>query len=92
VAVQVYTNPEPRSLQVERVAEGHLVFCAERSPFLRKCESNKMVGKVESGVGERATRIQVIHSRARGWQLTTCTATDHYSADDSPQRWATTNF
>jgi hypothetical protein len=33
VAVQVYTNLEPRSLQVERVVEGFLVFCAEMSSF-----------------------------------------------------------
>jgi len=41
VAVQVYTNLEPRSLQVERVVEGYLVYCAEGLPFLCKCESKK---------------------------------------------------
>lgn len=31
--VQVYTNLEPRFLQVERVIEELLMFCAEGSPF-----------------------------------------------------------
>ena len=42
--VQVYTNLEPRSLQVERVVEELLMFCAEGSPFIRKCEGKKWFG------------------------------------------------
>jgi hypothetical protein len=63
VAVQVYTNLEPRSLQVERVVEGFLVFCAEMSSFYAMREQ-EMIGRVESYVGQWTTRI--INS-ARGW-------------------------